>query len=844
MNIKSYNQQTTANLVGNIAPASGVTISNPAANALGNVGQATDQIANQVGDANVFEKAYMSQQEKEANILAAANVTSQAQLDWTSKFQQAQQNATGYATDFTKSFLTDFDKYAQDTVSAYKDPTSQKLLQHEFTQMRTSFGMQGLNFQQKMFDNQKVQNLNGIAENNAAMILQDPSQLNKLTAQTHAVARNSGLDAIEQQKFIDSSDKSFQYAAVNHILTNDPQSGLEALKGVTGSYPEGSVQDRISKASGSNAAYNLAVMKMESSLDPNNKSTESSAAGLSGFIDTTRAQYGLPKDATLEQEVQALNALTNDNRKALTNSLGRKPTDAELYIAHHFGATGAKRLLSADPNTPIQNAVSPEAMKQNPYLRGKTVGQVIDLNSKKFVSHEVINSLPAEERVQYMPRFQSAVDTVSQVQAVNLQSTMQNQIAMASQGNISFQPLTQEQVNLAYPKDPQKAQDVFKSYSSAIEVGQAVNKINTLSPADEQAVLASHTPKDPNNYANELKSYDTIQKAIALKRTALASDSVSWAKTNSPTVSAAFNKIGTLSDPSLKASAQANAYDTLIAEQQRQGIQYPQILSKAELSQSLTQIQNTKGVQKSQLLTQLRDQYGTHWSTVAGQLQSSKDMPDGVAAIMSSPTPAARERAANLADVSIEQLKAVLPSDRKSTNIDGYVKQQLDSFNTSFPTYALAGKNLQDVTANVTKAAYSNAQTMSEKTSAKAAVDQFINAKYNFIDNYGEDKFKVRVPKEFNVGIIENNLTHQIKNLSVEDVDTSNAKLLRSSWTLKDDISGFLSQIKDKGYWMTNNNETGASLYFIGNNNIPYPVLNKQGKQISKTFQELNTEGK
>jgi hypothetical protein len=68
-------------------------------------------------------------------------------------------------------------------------------------------------------------------------------------------------------------------------------------------------------------------------------------------------------------------AFTQQNMQALTRA-GVSPTGGNVYLAHHFGAQGALNLLRADPNTPIERAVSRQVLDANPFLRGSSVGQV------------------------------------------------------------------------------------------------------------------------------------------------------------------------------------------------------------------------------------------------------------------------------------------------------------------------------------------------------------------------------------------------------------------------------------------------------------------------------------
>jgi hypothetical protein len=68
-----------------------------------------------------------------------------------------------------------------------------------------------------------------------------------------------------------------------------------------------------------------------------------------------------------------------DNAKYLTQA-GFEPNASNVYLAHFLGPAGAKRLLSADPNTPITQAVSREAFVANPdvFKKVRTAGDLVN----------------------------------------------------------------------------------------------------------------------------------------------------------------------------------------------------------------------------------------------------------------------------------------------------------------------------------------------------------------------------------------------------------------------------------------------------------------------------------
>jgi hypothetical protein len=133
--------------------------------------------------------------------------------------------------------------------------------------------------------------------------------------------------------------------------------------------------------------------RLESGGNPNARNPNSSATGPNQFIDRTWLAFAqanpqhFPAGATPQQilamrtdpalSAQATQWYANQNRPALERA-GQSVNDATLGLAHQFGAQGATRILTADPNTPIEQVVSPEALRANSaQLAGRTAGQIV-----------------------------------------------------------------------------------------------------------------------------------------------------------------------------------------------------------------------------------------------------------------------------------------------------------------------------------------------------------------------------------------------------------------------------------------------------------------------------------
>ncbi|MGJ4945476.1 transglycosylase SLT domain-containing protein [Bradyrhizobium sp. HKCCYLS1011] len=142
---------------------------------------------------------------------------------------------------------------------------------------------------------------------------------------------------------------------------------------------------------GTSFEYLLSTAKMESDFNPSAGASTSSARGLYQFIDqtwlgtvkeagpqlgysdyadsitkTSSGDYTV-SDPAMRQSIMKLRddpkaasamaaALTQSNSFQLTGMIGRRPSDAELYMAHFMGVGGAARLITSAQDSPQASA--------------------------------------------------------------------------------------------------------------------------------------------------------------------------------------------------------------------------------------------------------------------------------------------------------------------------------------------------------------------------------------------------------------------------------------------------------------------------------------------------------
>jgi hypothetical protein len=186
---------------------------------------------------------------------------------------------------------------------------------------------------------------------------------------------------------------------------------------------------QAASSTGTSFEYLLATAKMESNFNPKASATTSSARGLYQFIDQTwlgtvkeagsQLGYGKYADAItksssgnysvsdpaardaimkLRDDPDAASSmaavLTQSNSFKLTGAIGRRPTDAELYMAHFMGVGGAAKLISNAEDNPNASGARlfPNAAAANRsifYDRGgreRSVAQVYSVLTQRYDS--------------------------------------------------------------------------------------------------------------------------------------------------------------------------------------------------------------------------------------------------------------------------------------------------------------------------------------------------------------------------------------------------------------------------------------------------------------------------
>ncbi len=149
--------------------------------------------------------------------------------------------------------------------------------------------------------------------------------------------------------------------------------GVEAIKRTYAAQPQKTAYTNV-QLSTAGAPYGISgsYLSRVHALEGDGVSP-TGARGPFQFVDSTAKQYGVKDPFDPEQAAVGAARLAADNKAALTQQLGRPPTDAELYLAHQQGAGGAAALLAHPTMTAQQALMTTTKYRDDPNAAARAI---------------------------------------------------------------------------------------------------------------------------------------------------------------------------------------------------------------------------------------------------------------------------------------------------------------------------------------------------------------------------------------------------------------------------------------------------------------------------------------
>jgi hypothetical protein len=269
-------------------------------------------------------------------------------------------------------------------------------------------------------------------------------------------------------------------------------------------------------------------------------SLRSSAVGPQQFIEGTWLAFARANPdafpninlATPEGRQTALAARTDPNMSARATqwyarqnaaalqAAGIPVNDATLALAHQFDGPVAARLLSAPPNTPVEQVVGPAAVAANPaQLRGKTAGDVVASFARRYGGGAAPapaggDVIPASaqgggggpQRMPGQPTQAQFAQLMQQAATGNevAQRLVQNWLPFMRQENPNFQLTEIDGQRVAIdPRNP----------NNRVVLGRAGASGDGMTPARAQQILPALAPRIASGQASEQEVREYLSAA-------------------------------------------------------------------------------------------------------------------------------------------------------------------------------------------------------------------------------------------------------------------------------------------------------------------------------------------
>ncbi|QDX22125.1 hypothetical protein FP568_13240 [Pandoraea pnomenusa] len=402
MQIPVYQQQTS---VGGGAPlprAEATPVSPAIGQALSNTGQALQNVGQGVAHEATVEQRLLREQEEQDAKAWSGNAASNAYLQWQQNLNDRKAAATGGAPNFTPDFLTDFDKYASDTVSSAPTPQAKQFLQQHLTSMRTQLGAQALSFEASARVADRVNNTAAAIDNWSNVVYSDPSKAGVALATIQQTMPDVGPEA--RDKLMKTAQEKIPFFAASGALERDAQAGNIAGIQATRAMLEGKDGESmdparraslITKAYGFENGILAAQQRQQQQADAEAAARET--AGTNAYnkaFDLASSGRYFSTDFISETSAAVAGTTAEKPFQELVKSQAKVAGFASMSLAQQQSELERMRAAGSDPMLGVNpteqatqqqlekiNAAAQQAYKENPWKAAQGYGVIRDVPS-------------------------------------------------------------------------------------------------------------------------------------------------------------------------------------------------------------------------------------------------------------------------------------------------------------------------------------------------------------------------------------------------------------------------------------------------------------------------------
>ena len=280
------------------------------------------------------------------------------------------------AENFTARASKEFEAYRDEVLKGAPSPGARQLYENWAIGFGAQITERAFEFERESLFAQRLDDLNTAFNAHVQSVWQSPETYDVVMARAmdDLAGAASWMTPEQEVKARATIEESLQLARAKKLATFDP------LK----------FQEEVGIANGPLSTTAAKIIGIESAGNARADNPRSSASGLGQFTDATwvatirrhrpdlagmsdQAIIALKVNPDLAREMTIRH--TEDNAAGLSAS-GIDPTEGNLYLAHFAGLEGARRVLGADPTTPVVDVLGREAVRANPFLQGMTVADL------------------------------------------------------------------------------------------------------------------------------------------------------------------------------------------------------------------------------------------------------------------------------------------------------------------------------------------------------------------------------------------------------------------------------------------------------------------------------------
>ncbi|WP_158219454.1 MULTISPECIES: glycosyl hydrolase 108 family protein [unclassified Achromobacter] len=732
--------------------------------------------------------------------------------------QDQQLSAAPGAPGFTKDFLGNYDSWKAEQIAAAPDDDSRRYLDQHLTQLRTSFGEKAIAFEGQQKVKWREDTFANATQNAADAAFNDPSQRDKLLNDILTPLDAMDMPGEWKAQQARAATQKVNLAAALSVAQSNPgaivgQPGTGATAAAGGTFAGG-----FAGADAWIAQKEGGYVGNDNGKGPTNYGINSTA---NPDLDVSKLT---PETASAVRKSRYWDAIHGD---ALPPAM--QPVAYNLAMSSGPGV--ANRLIAAANGDPDKlNQLAKNYFDQIPPERanGNTPGwkarsdEALALGKSTAASADnpVLSSLNYQTRIQVFNAAKTQQNQDMALWRARISGRLQDTQAMATQGISDPTPLTMDTLLKAFP--PDEAAQHYQAYQDGQQLALDVANIKGM-PNDQIAGLVqSRSPMAGPGYAQAQRDQQILAQAAAHVVQQRQADPSAYVAQNAPAVQAAQRQFASNPTP---ATAQVYA-QTSIAEQQRLGIDKPQILTKMQATSLEAQIRDKGGANADQVIQQQAQLWGPNWGTVFGQLKDIPPVAKVLGYLGDSVDASTRTQIMTASQVKVDELKDGLPTSDVSA-----AEKNLQSLTKDFAStmaYTVGG-------AQTFGALYDSAQRltytymrqgMSYGDASQQAFQNIMGKNFNVVGN-------ARIPSQYDQKAVMRGASGLMDGLDKADLVTPPAPATMRA----EDAKGlYVSNLKSNGKWITGADGKGLILFDPVSQTV---VRTQDGKPVGASWSDL-----